>query len=112
MDLAAESSAPGDRPAPDRPSGARRRRFLFYLLAALSILGALSVTALVARQRFLTRGLPDQLPGPIAHASVSPYGVNVAMLDWDGATRELASVMGFRDAVFCRSAAPSWAAWR
>ena len=108
MELPKAKPDPGDPPAPDRPSGLQdprpsrvhRRRPFFVLLALLLIVGVISIVALVARQRFLTRGLPEELPGPIAHASVSPYGINVAMLDWDVAARDLAlariAAAGFR----------------
>jgi len=78
----------------------KQRRTLSLSLAALCILALLSIVALFARQRFLSRGIAGQLPGPNPHAAVSPYGVNVEMLDWDAGAREAAlsqiAAAGFR----------------
>ncbi len=79
---------------------AQRARALSLSLGALCLLALLSLGGLLARQRFLTRGLPRELPGPNPHAAVSPYGINVAMLDWADAERDTAldriAAAGFR----------------
>jgi O-antigen ligase len=99
MSVEKDSPSAGHPGRGDRPAFSGRRS-LFFLLLILFAVALLSIAALIARQRFLTRGLPDQLPGPIAHASVSPYGINVEMLDWEEAKRDLAlariAAAGFR----------------
>ncbi|MBN1314711.1 MAG: hypothetical protein JXA42_04565, partial [Anaerolineales bacterium] len=76
------------------------RRNLALILAFLSLLLALSIVAATARWEYYTRGIPGELPGPNPHASVSPYGINVDMLDWDKPAQEAAldriSELGFR----------------
>ncbi len=97
--MAKESASTGQPERSDRPA-LLSRRSLFFLLLILLLLALLSMAALVARQRFLTRGRPESLPEPIEHASVSPYGINVAMLDWGEVQRDLAlariAAAGFR----------------
>jgi hypothetical protein len=77
-----------------------RRRLLFALSVTLSLLVLLSMVGLAARQRYLSRGRPGELPGPNPHAAVSPYGVNVEMLGWDDPARQAAleniAAAGFR----------------
>lgn len=58
------------------------RRNLALILALLSILFLLSVIANAAQWKAVTRGIPQELPGPNPYASISPYGINVDMLDW------------------------------
>lgn len=69
-----------------------KRRLWFAISAILSVVVVFSMVVLASRQRFLTRGLPRELPGPNPHAAVSPYGINVEMLDWDDASRQEALV--------------------
>jgi len=61
----------------------RTARVLSLVLLSLLLVVLLSSWALAARQRFLTRGRPHDLPGPNPHAAVPPYGINVDMLHWD-----------------------------
>ena len=66
------------------------QRSRFLVLAALLVLVILAFIAVPLRQRFLTRGMPAELPGPNPHAAVSPYGINVDLLGWDAAGRDAA----------------------
>lgn len=66
----------------------RHRRLLGLVSALLCLLAILSLLALEARQRFLTRGMPESLPGPNPHADISPYGINIELLSWDDAARQ------------------------
>ncbi len=75
------------------------RRKLALLLGLVLAVVAASMVGLSARQQFLLRGTPVELPGPVAHAGIGVYGINVAMLDWEpvarrGALQQLAE-MGF-----------------
>ena len=79
---------------------ARSARAISLILTALLVLVLLGMVVLVAHQRFLTRGLPDALPGPNLHAAVSPYGINVDLLLSDPADQQAAlariAAAGFR----------------
>jgi O-antigen ligase len=78
----------------------RSARAVSLVLIVLLLLVLLGMGAAVARHRFLTRGMPDALPGPNPHASVSPYGINVDLLQAEPADQQAAlayiAAAGFR----------------
>jgi O-antigen ligase len=78
----------------------RSARIVSLVLIVLLLLVLLGLGAVVARQRFLTRGRPDTLPGPNPHAAVSPYGINVELLQAGLADQQTAlariAAAGFR----------------
>jgi O-antigen ligase len=62
----------------------QRHRNLTLILLVLSLLALLAMGALKARHDFLTRGIPQALPGPIPHGGVR-LGVNVNLEQYDDA---------------------------
>jgi O-antigen ligase len=55
------------------------RRTLFALCTALLLLSVLSGVGLIGNQRALERGIPRDLPQPIADADISPFCINVGL---------------------------------
>jgi hypothetical protein len=60
----------------------KRARWLSLLLLILSLLALLGLGALKTRRNYLTRGIPADLPGPIAHSGVQ-LGLNVTLNQYD-----------------------------
>jgi len=62
----------------------KRARWLSLILLIIALLAALGLGALKNRQDFLTRGIPTELPSPIAHAGTQ-LGINVYLNQYDDA---------------------------
>ncbi len=59
-----------------------RARWLSLILLTIALLALLGLGALKLRQDFLLRGIPAELPGPIAHAGTQ-LGLNVYLNQYD-----------------------------
>ena len=66
---------------------AQRARILTIVLLLAAALSLVAARGLQLRQDYLTRGLPETLPGPINHAGVQP-GLNVYLNQYDDAELE------------------------
>lgn len=63
---------------------AKQARILTILLLLIAFVAVAAAWGLQLRQGYLTRGLPESLPGPIAHAGAQP-GLNVYLNQYDDA---------------------------
>jgi O-antigen ligase len=68
-------------------ANSRRHRHLSLVFLAVTLLALLGMGALKARQDFLTRGIPRELPGPSRHGGVR-LGVNAHLQQYDAAALE------------------------
>ncbi len=53
------------------------------ILAVLAAWSILTLVALAAHQRALTRGIPDGLPEPVSGSDVAPFCLNTALAQYD-----------------------------
>lgn len=60
----------------------KRARWLSLILFIIALLAATALGALILRQDYLTRGIPGDLPGPIANAGPQ-LGINVYLNQYD-----------------------------